>query len=183
MAVCARAQTRLVQQKRKRHKDAAANDKGEHVRNAVHEVLVDPTTQPLGFALGSRLYRGAAGHMMNRSIARKRNINKLLGVINATRHRTGVNRLAIEAIELDIFIRRNDDTPGTSDVRRGQHIFSAARTLSFDLNAHAHLGCLILQTFGRHKRVRNARRARRDRNHVVCPSPCFLIQSRHFSSF
>ena len=177
MAVCARAQPRLVQQERKRHEDAAANNKGEHVRNAVHQVLIDPAAQTLGFALGSRLYRGAAGHMMNRRIARKRNIDKFLGVINATRHRTGVNRLAIEAIELDIFIRRNDDTLGTSDVCRGQYIFSAARTLSLDLNAHAHLGCLVFHPFGRHKCVSNARWTCRDGNDIVSAAPHLLVCS------
>ena len=47
-----RAHARLVKQERKRHENAATNDERQHVRDAVHEVLVDLARHAFGFTGG-----------------------------------------------------------------------------------------------------------------------------------
>ena len=177
MTVGARAQTGLVEQERKCHKDATANDEGQHVRNAVHEVLVDPAAQALGLAHNGGLSGRATGHVVNGRIACECDVDELLGVVDATRYGTRIDRLAVKAIELDVLVRRDDDARSTRDVGGRQHVLGAARALSFDLDAHAHLGGLVLKPLCCHKRMGNACRARRDGNDVVGAASRFLVCS------
>ena len=114
---------------------------------------------------------------MDGRIACQCDVDELLGIVDAARDGTRIDRLAVKAVELDVLVRRDDDTLGTRDVGGRQHVLGTARALGFDLDARAHLGSLILKPLCRHKRVGNTRWARRDGDDVVGAASRFLVRS------
>ena len=126
--------------------------------DAVHEVLIDLV--PGGLVLDGRRARGgAAGVVVNGSLAVEHDIDELLGVVDARGDVRGVDQLVIEAREVDVFVRGDHDALAVGDLVSGEDVLGASGALGLGLELDAHLGGLLLEVLGGHVGVGDAGRA------------------------
>ena len=145
---------RRVDKERYRDEYAAGNDEGQHVRNAVHEVLVELASEALiayirgGFRFLIRLEHGRfAVHYP---------VYELLGLMDAVRHLGGPNGLAVEARGVHALIRGDDYAVAIGDLLGGEHVLRAAGAVRFDLDRDAELLAGLVQRLSRHIGMRDA---------------------------
>ena len=88
-----------------------------------------------------------------------------------------VDALAGETALVDRCVSGDQDDVGAGHIRRAELVLRAYGALGFDLDLVPELGRAVLQTFGRHERVGNSRRAGGDR-HDACRSACISCAGR-----
>ena len=129
--------------------------------HAVHEVLVERRAEALGCTVCCRC-GGAASRVADRGLAVHDDADEALGVVDAGGDVRRVERLAIEATELDALVRRDDDALARRDLVGGERVLGAHGALGFDLDGHAHLVRHLLEVLGSHVGVGDTRGARGD---------------------
>ena len=142
--------------------DAAADDERQHVRDAVHQMLVDLARDALVICRALFGLSCAASMVVDRRCAGERLVQERVRLVDAVRDLRLNDGLAVKTRHLHVLVRRDDDACGFGDLRRRQDVFRAARAVRLHLDGDAALLRVLLQAFRRHEGVGDARRARRD---------------------
>ena len=130
------------------------------MRDTIHEVLVDLRADTV--ARGGRRSGRPALRVADGRLAVHDDFDEALGIVDAGGNVRGVERLAVEAAELDTLVRCDDDALARSDLLRGERVLRTHGALGLDLDGVAHLARHLLEVLGGHVGVRNARGTRGD---------------------
>ena len=149
----------VVKEEGEGDEDAAADDEREHVRDAVHEVLVD--LAPEAFLLGCirPLCRIRTVRVIDGRRARESTVDELICLVDAVRNLRDDDAVSVKARHGDVLVRRNDDAVGSGDLLRCEDVLHARRAVRLDLDGDAAFLRVLFQALCRHKGVRDARGA------------------------
>ena len=140
----------------------AADNEGQHVGYAVHQVLIDLTADAFFFgAFNSYRFRRRFRALINRGLAVEDRLNQFFRNLNAIGTLVKITFLPANAGPVRSLstatIRRQPFDIGFSQV-----IFDPAGTVGFDFDVDAHGSCLVFQSFSSHVGMGNPRRACRN---------------------
>ena len=139
--------------------DTAADDEREHVRDAVHEVLVDLASEALLLGCIRPLCRIRAARVIDGRGAREGTVDELVCLVDAVRDFRDDNAVSVKARHGDVLVRRDDDAVGSRDFLGREDILGACRAVRLDLDGDAAFLRVLLKALCRHKGVRDARGA------------------------
>ncbi len=140
------------------------------MRDAGHEVLVGAGARPGPISLqsldlvGERGGTGAARHAAGRGGLGQSLGHEFAAVVQGLLGRGPGEGFAGEAREIDVGVGRDDHRVGGRDLGGGEPALRADRALRLHADLVAQSGGGFLQRLGRHERVRDAGRTRRDRH-------------------
>ena len=177
----------IVQQEGQRDHDAAAHHEGQHVGNAVHQVLVQAAAEAV---LGGAVILGccAALGVVHGHLAVGDLFDQLLRLVDAVIYAGKQHRLAVKAGGVHLFFRCHDDAVTGGDLSAGQDILCAVRAVGLHLGGQTQLVTGLGQRLGGHVGVGDAVDAGSHSQNAVavlrdsllgkafCAELCFLLR-------
>ena len=133
-----------IKHKGQRNENAAADNEGQHMRNAIHQMLIDLSPQTFLSLCSFAFSFAAAFACISRNLAAQNLLNQFFRLVNAVSHLHENNRLACKTLYRNIFIRSYNNALGFFYLFSRQLIFYAAAAICFDLHSNAQLACHFL---------------------------------------
>ncbi len=149
--------------------DAARHHKGEHMADAVHQVLINlPAKGLLPGGGGSFRFRGGLAGVQHRHLAVQNPLNQLRRLVDAVPHRGDDGGQAAEPIGVLVLIRGDDDANGVPNILWGEDVLRPGGAVGLHLNLHPQLLGGGFQGFLRHKGVGDSGRTACNCQNLLC---------------
>ncbi|MNZ95863.1 hypothetical protein D3C78_1150330 [compost metagenome] len=148
----------LFNQEGNGQQNTTTNDKRQHMRYSVHQVLI--YFAPYTNRLLSRLFITAASSItVDWSLSIHRFSDQLFRLADTIANRSDQHRLSFKTGHLHIFISCDNDTACTSDLINSQYVLSSLRAVRLHPNVDSHFQRLFLQRILCHKGMGDSSRA------------------------
>ena len=128
--------------------DTACYDEGQHVADAVHQVLVQLAAE--GLVVFNRNVLSLLVGMEDGSLAVDDLVDQLFRLMDSVCHLGGIDRFSVETCRLHALVSGNNDAVAVCDLFRGQHILCAAGAVGLDFNVDSHGFTGLGQCFSSH---------------------------------
>ena len=124
----------VIEQESEGDQDAAADDKRQHMADAVHQMLVCLPSKAVTCGICRAFRLGLTTALVNGRMSGKRLIEEFIRFVDTVCNLADDDFLSLKARHGDVFIRRNDDAVSSCDLGIGQYVLRAARTIRLDLD-------------------------------------------------
>ena len=163
---------RLVQQEGDGDQDTAAYDEGQHVGDAVHQVLV-------GLAADGFIFCRACGYgsiaFQDGSFVVQDLVDQLVGLVDAGGNVGLQDLLASESVKLDLLVCSDDDALGVLYFVSGQDVLGTDGALGLDLDLDVSGGGCLFQGLCCHVGMSDAGRAGCDGQDLESAGLCGVL--------
>ena len=164
-----RSQAHIVHQIGHCHQNAARNDKGQHIADAVHQVFVKTAAD---FRRGART---ASLTLQNLALAVQRRLQQFSGMVNPLGNRNGQHPLACKAGGFHLFVHCQNHRIGLPNFLRGKRTVHAPASVRLNAHRKVHFPGRRAEALRGNVGVRNARGARRNHQNLGGPGTVLLV--------
>ena len=156
-----------IEQESQCDKNTTADYKRQHMRNAIHQMLINLSPQTFLSICHVTCRLAAALACVSRNITAQNLLDKLLRLVDTISYLNEDNRLACKALHRHVLVCSHNNAFGFFYLCRRQLIFYAAAAIGFNLHCNAHLTGHLLQSLCCHIGMCNTCRAGSNSQHLA----------------